>query len=163
MSNMKWQLLGKLIVACLGEKLLKCRSFSKVVIHACLALISPFFSFKTGPRPSFPFQSQIQFLVGFFKPAALFKIDNKVVYVFVCDLLSCLEMHKICFVSGMIDGQHKPFPQTSNKLTPGIRPSYQDNMENQRIPIAYCQGQWIHHKTWLGATRLLQFISIIYR
>lgn len=57
------------------------------------------------------------------------KTDNQVVYVFVCDLLSCLEMHKICFVSPLIDGQHKPFPQTSDKLTPGIQPSYHDNME----------------------------------
>ena len=62
---------GKVDCCMFGEKLLKCRSFSKVVIHACLALISPFFSFKTGPRPSFPFQSQIQFLVGFFLTSSI--------------------------------------------------------------------------------------------
>lgn len=92
------------------------------------------------------------------------KTDNQVVYVFVCDLLSCLEMHKICFVSPLIDGQHKPFPQTSDKLTPGIRPSYHDNMEKSyMIHTAYCQGQWNHHKnTQWRLLGCLQFISIIY-
>lgn len=48
-------------------------------------------------------------------------IDNRVVGVFVCDLSSCLEMHKICFVSQMIDGKSEPFPRllTNSHLATG--------------------------------------------